>query len=64
MDASNWRSQDYLTVRDISKILSLHNNTVYELLSSREIPSIKIGTTYRIPCAGFQQWLKDKERMS
>ncbi len=37
-----------LTVREVSEILRTGRNTTYDLISSGEIPSIKIGRQIRI----------------
>ncbi len=37
-----------LTVREVGKILRTGKNTTYDLISSGEIPSIKIGRQIRI----------------
>ncbi len=39
---------DILTTKDLIKILSLHKNTIYKLLRSKEIPNKKIGKKYVI----------------
>lgn len=41
--------KDVLTAEDVCKALQMGRNTVYKLLQSKEIKSIKIGRKYFIP---------------
>lgn len=56
----NWREREYLSVRDISRILQIHFNTAYKLVKT--LPHIKIGSTYRVSTEAFQKWIRDQER--
>ncbi len=40
---------DVLTPNDLMKFLSIGRNTVYDILKSGKLASIKIGKQYRIP---------------
>lgn len=40
---------DILTVSDIQRALGIGRNTVYKLLKSKQIKSIRIGNKYKIP---------------
>ena len=46
-----------LTVREVSKRLRLCERTVYKLLRSRELPSIRLAGQYRIPVDALERCL-------
>jgi len=48
---------DVLQPEDIMAILQIGKNTVYELLKSGELRSLKIGKQYRIPKTFLQDYL-------
>lgn len=39
----------FLTVEETAKLLRAGRNTVYELIRSNQINTIKLGTSYRVP---------------
>lgn len=41
--------ESVLTVADLQEILGIGRNTVYALLSSGAIPSLRIGKKWRVP---------------
>jgi excisionase family DNA binding protein len=47
--ASRTVSPDYVTVAEVAVLLSLHPQTVYDLVRSGELAAIKVGGSYRIP---------------
>lgn len=47
-----------LTVEDLTKILCLSKNTVYELLRSRRIHALNIGRKYIIPKSALINYLE------
>lgn len=49
-----------LRVEDLMKILCIGRNTAYELLRSKAIRSIRIGTAYRIPREALEEYLKKR----
>lgn len=53
---------DILTVSDVMKILHIGRNKAYELLRSKEIPSIKIGKKYIIPKNMLIYFLYDRKK--
>lgn len=53
---------DVLTVDDVMKILHIGRNKAYELLRSKEIPSIKIGKKYIIPKNLLIDFLYDRKK--
>ena len=45
------------TVREVAKHLRLSERTVYKLLRSQELPSIRLGDQYRIPADALERCL-------
>ena len=56
----NWRSLEYLSVKEIAQILNIHINTAYDL--TRKLPHIKVGKTYRVATKVLEKWIRDQER--
>lgn len=48
---------DVLTTRDLQTILEISNKTVFKLLHSGQIKSIKVGRNFRIPKIYLLQYL-------
>lgn len=48
-----------LRIEEAAHLLGLGRSTVYELLYKGEIPSVRIGTSRRIPFAALSQWITD-----
>lgn len=46
-----------LRVAEAARLLSLSRTTVYLLLESGQLPSIKCGTARRIPRAALDEWI-------
>lgn len=46
-----------LRVEEAARMLSLSRTTVYLLLESGQLPSIKCGTARRIPRAALDEWI-------
>ena len=44
-------------VKDLMELLSISENTAYELVRSGAIRSIRIGKAYRIPCEALTEYL-------
>jgi len=59
---------DILAPQDLRKILRIGRAATYKLLAAGEIPSFKIGRTYRIPKAALAAYLekctKNKEELN
>lgn len=47
-----------LTVPEAARALGASKNTVYELVRTRQIPHVRIGTRIRIPKAALETWLE------
>lgn len=50
-----------LQVKDLMKILSISQNTAYELVRSGQIRSVRIGTSYRIPFEAVAEYLSKEQ---
>ncbi len=44
-------------VEEAARILSLSRSTIYEMLDSGELLSVRRGTARRIPVAALQEWI-------
>lgn len=54
-----------LTPNQVMKILSIERAYVYELFNSKDFPSFKVGTHWRVRCDDLEAWIekqKCKER--
>lgn len=49
-----------LTVKQTASILQLGINRTYELCRSGSIPTIRVGTTFRIPRLALERWIEDQ----
>ena len=49
------------TVDEAKKLLNLCKGTVYSLIRSGAIPSIKIGGQYRIPKGRLDKWFNENK---
>ena len=47
---------EFLTVKDIQRILRIGINQTYDLCKSGAFPCFKVGQKYRIPKDEFQKW--------
>lgn len=50
-----------LTVQDVQDLLQLGRSTVYELIRTGELPSVRIGRSVRIRRETLESWLADIE---
>jgi len=57
------RKQTY-TIEEIAVILGLGKTLTYRMVNNGEIPAIKCGKRWVIPCERFDRWFNDKERMN
>jgi excisionase family DNA binding protein len=44
-------------VEEAARLLSLSRSTIYEMMDSGELPSIRRGTARRIPVAALRAWV-------
>ena len=50
-------SPDLLTVADVMARLNIGRHTVYDLIRSRQLHSVRIGRCRRIPAAALAQYI-------
>lgn len=53
-----------LRVSEAQRILSLSRSTVYAMIASGEIPSVRIGRAVRVPVDGLRDWVKRQAEKS
>lgn len=51
-----------LTVAETATALRLGRNTVYDLIRTGEIPSIRVGRAIRVPQAALTEWLNQSSK--
>jgi len=44
-------------VEEAARLLSLSRSTLYEMLASGELPSVKFGAARRVPVVALKQWV-------
>ena len=49
-----------LRVSEAQKVLSLSRSTVYALIASGQLPSIRIGRAVRVPVDALKQWVEQQ----
>ena len=47
-----------VTVDEAARLCSISRSRMYELIATREVPSVSIGRSRRIPIDGLQAWIK------
>lgn len=50
-----------LTVADVSKMLSVGQTKVAELIAAKSLPTVRIGRSVRISAASLQKWIEEHE---
>ena len=51
-----------LTIRQAQVVLSVGRNTMYNLIKSKEIPSVKIGRSIRINKQALEDWVTKQDK--
>lgn len=61
MDTAQNNETDVLLLRPdaVCRALGLSRPTVYKMLKSGELPSMRVGKAIRVPVAALQQWVED-----
>lgn len=49
--------QKLLNVKDLQSLIGCGRNKVYQLLSSKTLPSIQIGKQYYVPIEEYNKWV-------
>lgn len=47
-----------LRASEAQKLLSLSRSTIYAMIASGELPSVRIGRAVRVPADGLREWVK------
>ena len=49
-----------ITVREVAEFLKLHRETVNKMIKSGELPSLKVGTAFRLNRVQIMEWAKSR----
>lgn len=49
----------FYTPGELAKLMGIRNESVYNMIEQGEIPSIKIGTRFKVPKEKFHQWINE-----
>ena len=52
------RDEEYLKVSEVAEFLRIGRTRAYELVSSGEIPSVRIGRNIRVSRKELERWLE------
>ena len=58
MDKEKTENKEYLTIKDVARLLKLNINTVYYLCYHRQIPFVSIGRTKRFDRDKIMSWIE------
>jgi len=47
---------------EVAEAIGIGRSKVYELLASGELPSIRIGSSLRVPVAALRDWIEARTR--
>ncbi len=47
---------------EVAEILGIGRSLTYELIASKEIPSIRLGRCIRIPSEDLTNWIKERRK--
>jgi excisionase family DNA binding protein len=50
-------SEDFLRPADLARLLGVTRSRIYQLLSSGELPSVRIGGAIRVPRVAWERWV-------
>jgi len=51
-----------LTIPQTAQSMSLGRTKVYDLINNAGLPTIKLGSSIRVPLSSLKQWLEQRER--
>jgi excisionase family DNA binding protein len=60
-NANEKTNQLLLKADEVAHQLSLGRATVYLLMQSGELPTVRIGRSVRVPAAGLSQWIEQQQ---
>lgn len=49
---------EYMTVLEISKMTRTSKMTIYRLIESEKLPSVRFGSSYRVPKLAVENYIK------
>lgn len=56
------REKEYLKVQEVAEFLQIGRTRAYELVSSGEIPSVRIGRNIRVSRRELERWLEERRQ--
>lgn len=56
------RLEQFLTIKDVADLLSVHPMTVYRLLKQGRLPGVRLGGVWRFSRQAMERWESDQER--
>lgn len=48
-----------LRVEEVAQLLAIGRSTVYELIASGQLPSVKVGGARRVPMVEIERWVRE-----
>ncbi|MFF4355100.1 helix-turn-helix domain-containing protein [Streptomyces sp. NPDC001530] len=65
MQASEWPvGEAFLTVAEVARIMRVSKMTVYRLVHSGHLPSIRVGRSYRVTAQAVREYLGERVRVT
>jgi excisionase family DNA binding protein len=49
---------------EAADLIGVGRSTIYELIATGEVPSLKIGSSVRVPVDGLREWIAARVRLS
>ena len=53
---------EILTVKEVCKLLQVHQSTVYKLIKEGRIPAFRIGSDWRFQKEGIVRWMAEQTK--
>ena len=60
---NTYEAEDMMTVKEVAAWFRFHVNTVYEMASRGELPSVKSGNSIRFSKTELLAWLREHKRV-
>jgi len=51
-----------LTVSDVMEQTSLGRTKIYQLIATKEIPTVRIGRAVRVPAKALREWVEKQQK--
>ena len=58
--STHYTKSQFLTVAEVAKALRISNMTVYRLISSSQLPAVRVGKSYRLREEDVDRYLADR----